>query len=51
MSTWTLEIEVAWPQDIGAQAWEALIREVVDPLHRDNIVVSDVRLVQTAEDA
>lgn len=48
--TWTLEIELDWPHDgRDAQAWEALIREVVDPLHRENIVVSDIRLVQKAE--
>lgn len=47
MSVWTLEVDFAWPpdNDTGALWLELLLREVVDPLHRENVTVSGVRLV------
>ncbi len=48
--SWTLEIEIEWPADpMTAPEFERLLREVVDPLERDNIPVSEVRLVRREE--
>lgn len=49
--TWNLVIELEWPRpepplDLD---FEALIRECVDPLHRENVIVSGVRLEQVPE--
>jgi hypothetical protein len=51
MSVWTLEVDLAWPpdSDTGAHWFERLLREVVDPLHRENVTVSGVRLVLKEE--
>lgn len=51
MSTWTLEIDFDWPSDneTRAQWFERLLRECVDPLHRENVTVGRVRLTQKAE--
>ena len=50
MGTWTLEIDFDWPPDneTKAQWFERLLRECVDPLHRENVTVGGVRLTQKA---
>jgi len=53
--TWELVIGFKWPQpDVSSTHarpldLEALIRECVDPLHRENIIVTGVRIEQVPE--
>jgi len=44
VSTWDLVVTFEWPTLGQSGSWEKLLREVVDPLHRENVIVSGVRL-------
>lgn len=53
--SWELVIGIEWPKPgiiHGEKVvdLEALIREVVDPLHRENVIVNGVRLEQVTFD-
>jgi hypothetical protein len=53
--TWKLIIELDWPSTATVSThatgldFEALLREVVDPLHRENVIVHGVSLEQVPE--
>ena len=50
--SWELVIAFEWPDSRSPAAadFPALIREVLDPLHRENVAVTGVRIEQVSEE-
>jgi len=45
--SWRIIIEIEWPEQ--GTDFEGLLREIVDPLHRENVTVLGVSLEQVPE--